>query len=387
MDRELAFGFVDQERVKPAPTDPDLFPSRREGRAAIQAAMLAGRGSVLLTGEPGVGKTTLWRSLEAERPAGMRWLAVEMSIGTGAEGLYRLIGHALRVDPGPFGRLDLLDLLADRASENERWTLAVEDAQNLDAEAIDEIRILSGRIGEPGGFAAILIVGQSPLARRLALRSGAGLASRIAAHVHLRPLDADEVGLLLRQSAPDHEWPTAMADRVHLLASGLPGRVAEIAARTRPQSRIVLSPTSPTPLPQEPRSSTWEEPLLGPSKPPIRVEDGLIEVGWEPEIEDPSDDGHDVDFERTVAGECDGEIDLEVEERINDHYAALQAWQEWAANQGRHVTIEPETPAEVIPDDIASPLTDSANVWADEEHGFAPFGRLFARQPHVNEAE
>ena len=34
-----------------------------------------------------------------------------------------------------------------------------------------------------------------------------------------------------------------------------------------------------------------------------------------------------------------------------------------------------------------SPLAASPNVWADDEHGFAPFGRLFARQPQGNEAE
>ena len=79
------------------------------------------------------------------------------------------------------------------------------------------------------------------------------------------------------------------------------------------------------------------------------------------------------------------------EERIDDHYAALQAWHEWATNQGRHPEIAPvdEAPAAVPAprSEVRSPLEGSAKVWADEEHGFSPFGRLFTRLPQENEAE
>ena len=57
-----------------------------------------------------------------------------------------------------------------------------------------------------------------------------------------------------------------------MLAGGLPGRVAEIAARVRPQAESI-------PTPKAEQVAVRDDSLLGASKPPIRVEDGLIEVG------------------------------------------------------------------------------------------------------------
>jgi general secretion pathway protein A len=125
-------------------------------------------------------------------------------------------------------------------------------------------------------------------------------------------------------------------------------------------------------------------PLMGPAKPPIRVEEGLIEVGWSPEAE--STPGEVEDPLPAPAPALNGHG----EQRIDDPYAALQAWHEWATNQGRHPALEPAAPPEVPPlrrDEEALTTAAPARVWADEEHGFAPFGRLFTRVPQENEAE
>ena len=67
---------------------------------------------------------------------------------------------------------------------------------------------------------------------------------------------------------------------------------------------------------------------FSPSRPPLRVEDGLIEVGWagDPADEEPADfdDSDEID-----------EFDPEEGEPVDDHYAALQAWAEWARNRDR----------------------------------------------------
>jgi general secretion pathway protein A len=373
-DLPLAIGSTGRPRHRLP--DPDLLPSRRAARIAIREAIARVRGPVALTGEPGAGKTALWRSLQAEGEAGESWLAVEVTPGLGPRDLYRLIAHGLRVKPDWFGRPELLDTLTSRSLDGERWTLVVDEAQNLDAATLEEVRVLSNRLGEPDGFAAILLVGQTPLARRLASGEGRAVAARLAGHVHLRPLDVDEVGLLLGAIEPGRDWSEDLVDRIHLETRGRPGLVMDRPEIMEPKAAL----SAPAPAVAE--APVRGVPLMGPSRPPIRVEEGLIEVGWSPESElrpAEAEEGRPVPA-----------LNGHGEQRIDDPYAALQAWQEWATNQGRHPAPEPIPPASPTPPRRgaeALPAAAPARVWADEEHGFAPFGRLFSRLPQENETE
>jgi hypothetical protein len=153
-------------RRRPEPSDLDLLPSRRLARAAIRGALARKRGLVALTGEPGSGKTTLWQSLQAERRADESWLVIEVGPAAGPRDLYRLIAQALHASPGWFGRPELAETLASASLNGQRWTLVIDEAQNLDLNALEEVRVLSNRLGESDGLAAILLVGQTPLAGR-----------------------------------------------------------------------------------------------------------------------------------------------------------------------------------------------------------------------------
>ncbi len=52
----------------------------------------------LLTGEPGTGKTWLWRRLAQDLPANWRWLSVDISESLDALEFLRLIGHGLGIE-------------------------------------------------------------------------------------------------------------------------------------------------------------------------------------------------------------------------------------------------------------------------------------------------
>ncbi|HEX8201244.1 MAG TPA: type II secretory pathway protein ExeA, partial [Isosphaeraceae bacterium] len=136
------------------------------------------------------------------------------------------------------------------------------------------------------------------------------------------------------------------------------------------------SAPAPTPTPT-PSPAAAEAPQFVPSRPPLRVEDGLIEVGWEPQAE-PASEPLDPD-PATEGG--DGSP-----EPIDDHYAALQAWNEWAQNQGRH-------PAPASPDaEPAGPNSRPAPalgqyVWAEGQQGFAPYSQLFSRLSRAKDAD
>jgi hypothetical protein len=78
-------------------------------------------------------------------------------------------------------------------------------------------------------------------------------------------------------------------------------------------------------------------------------------------------------------------------ETIDDHYAALQAWNEWSRNQQR-TTAPPQGDAGMPQDPVADSQDTlgaaaragaqgpgQPSVWVEGEQGFAPYGQLFSR--------
>jgi general secretion pathway protein A len=132
---------------------------------------------------------------------------------------------------------------------------------------------------------------------------------------------------------------------------------------------------------------------LIPARPPIRFEEGLVEVGWEGDLEaEPTrPEASPADPEPGTTGE-----DAPGEELVEDRYAALQAWAEWSRNRERSVpaasdsavdadSTSPEPagePAEAVaPRGDVGPLP-SPSIRAETPHDFAPYGQLFSRLRH-----
>src|SRR5262249_4991123 len=125
------------------------------------------------------------------------------------------------------------------------------------------------------------------------------------------------------------------------------------------------------------RELSWELPPAGPSRPPLRVEDGLIEVGWEPPRTTTASAGAAAEARMPEPRAISG-----AGEPIDDHYAALQAWDQRARNQGADPSADDATGAIEEPeegDPQAAPTPDDPDVWVEGEHGFAPYSRLFSR--------
>lgn len=394
MDRPTTRPEADARNPRPRPGDPFLLPSRRAVLELCRAAI--GSGPILLTGEAGVGKTWLRRKLEDETPGAPRWLEVDLTPADRPADLYRLIGHGLgMVGPGDSGpsRVDLGDFLADRHVEGDRRALAVEEAHNLSGDVWEEIRILANRLGRADGFSALALVGQTALARRFSTRPFASIEARLAARVHLGPIDADEAGELLARLRPARAWSTEEVEAVHRDAGGNPrrilrrvgsiGAIGPAARPSPPPERAEVAPAVVEASPVGPARPS----LMGPGKPPLRVEDNLIEVGWEPEDASVFDEsGELAALPVGVPAGAEGG-----EEAVHDHYAALQAWHEWTENQGRRGRPEPE-PEPASPDEEAeaeatSPLADRPTLWADGEQRFAPFGQLFSRMTQARDPD
>ena len=377
--------------------------SRRVALDLVRSAL--GAGPVLITGDAGIGKTWLWQRVAAGSTDPRSWVDVDLSPADDPASFLRAVGHSLGLEPTGhrWGRTDLRDALAERAADGERRVLVVEEAHNLSAAVAEEIRVLSNRLGRPDGFAGLVLVGQTSLAFRMSNRPLAALEARLAARIHLTAIDADEAREIMARHQPDPRRTVDSVEQAHRDAAGNPRRLLRSMARldtpaprlatvsaTEAPTRSVSAPPlpvapppaapAPTPAPVAVVSPT---PLTGPDRPPLHVEDGLIEVGWSADEAASTDDADD---KAPAAGPR--------EEAVHDHYAALQAWREWTDNQNRRELAElgmrpaPNGPVgdedeETDPDPDA--LTPHVRI--DEKREFAPFGQLFSKMTRAHEPE
>lgn len=360
--------------------------SRRSALKALDSAILGDQetaGAVLLTGESGSGKTWLWRRLADEAPADRRFAVVEATPGLDPVDFLNLAACAMGLDPGDrLGtiRVALARALGDEAADGRSWVLVVESAHHASPDVWGEIEALCGDRRPNQGFAAVLLVGQTELARRFAARPQATMAARVVRHLHLPPLDADEAA----QLAAATDLDPAELDQLHRDAAGNPRRLLRLLADRRPRPRGAVARSAPPSrlADQRPRPApapalqaaeiAAPPPPLVPPRPPIREEEGLIEVGWAGE---PDDEAETLESEGVETAEV--ESVPTGDEAIDDHYAALQAWTEWTRNRDRTTAEESE---EVETEDEAE---ESEEVGADHRgeppHDHAPYGQLFTR--------
>lgn len=400
-----------------APINPRLLPSRRLVLDAARRALRESAGPILLTGEAGVGKTWLWRRLSDERSASGHWLAIEVSPATDPRGFYRLLAHALGLpqtsEPAK-ARAAIADFLREQAAEGVRWTLVVEEAHNLSDDVAEEVRVISNRLSSPDGFASLLIVGQTALLQRLRTQAMAAFRSRLSAQLTLGRVDIEEAGILLGLTGLLPPSLNEALEQLYAECRGNPRMLARAVGRfagANEPARVFSRPAGPPApasiterprvdedTPAEPSGDTepaTDVPILGTPRPPLREEDGVIEVGWEPNAEPEAAQSSAAPASPPVHElEAFAELlpDVETEESIDDHYAALRAWSEWAKNQGRaqasadlsglpQITdpssFENETSGELDAASGSGPA--SPTVWAEGQQGFAPYSQLFSR--------
>lgn len=316
MDRALSLSPWALDPTRPVAADAAaalILPSRSRTLERLGQGLAHGPGLWLLTGEPGAGKSWLIERLRGGAVPGLRglhWASVDLAAGTTPADLLSAIGHALGLEQATAGSLEpgrqaLASFLSDEQTEGRRWVLTIDEAHLATVEVLEELRILGNRLGRRDGLAALILVGQTPLARRLqsqrALRS---LESRLAGHVHLGPIDADEAGLLLAAVEPSlaRRLPGSRLETLHRDAGGNPCRLIRDArlellrdpALAAPRPPAPARPASPmdhaataTPV-VAPAPTTAVRPGPGPilpARPPLHVGEGLIEVGWESDAE------------------------------------------------------------------------------------------------------
>jgi general secretion pathway protein A len=189
-------------REPPFAITPDpryLYMSERHREALAHLVYGAGEGGgfVQLTGEVGTGKTTLCRCLLEQLPPKVDVALILNPRLTSLE-LLAAVCDELRIPyppetSSPKVLVDALyGYLLDAHARGRRTVLIVDEAQDLSAEVLEQIRLLTNLETTREKLLQIILIGQPELTRILAREDLRQLAQRITARYHLTPFsDAD----------------------------------------------------------------------------------------------------------------------------------------------------------------------------------------------------
>ncbi len=227
--------------ITPDPRYLYMSERHREALAHLVYGLGDGGGFVQLTGEVGTGKTTLCRCLLEQVPAHVDVALILNPRLTSLE-LLEAVCDELKV-PYPEGA-DSLKVLVDalyryllEAHANHRRTvLIVDEAQNLSAEVLEQIRLLTNLETAKEKLLQIILIGQPELVAMLDRQDLRQLAQRITARYHLEPFsDADTRGYIRHRLEVAGRTRGIFSDaamrRVHREASGIPRLVNVICDR------------------------------------------------------------------------------------------------------------------------------------------------------------
>jgi type II secretory pathway predicted ATPase ExeA len=182
--------------------DADLWlPSSKQ--AAVDALLdaLGERASVVLTGEPGVGKTCVLRALRHRIPtAGFR-LTYCHNATLGRRDFYRQLCVALGLQPsataaGVFYAVSTL--VEDLAKERIHPVFLLDEAHLLHQDTLDHLHILLNYHWDSRALLSLVLVGLPELTDRLALRHNRSLFSRLHHRIPVDALTPDDTAEYLR---------------------------------------------------------------------------------------------------------------------------------------------------------------------------------------------
>ena len=223
---------------KPFAITPDpryLYLSERhaEALAHLLYGINESGGFIQLTGEVGTGKTTVVRTLLSRVPHHADVALILNPRITPVEFLLTICEElGLGLDEADRDSVkQMVDALNRRLlsahAEGRRIIVIVDEAQNLSAEVLEQVRLLTNLETATQKLLQIILIGQPELRELLDRTDLRQLAQRITGRYHLKPLSREETqGYIrhrLRVAGAAGEIFTAAALReVHRLSSGIP---------------------------------------------------------------------------------------------------------------------------------------------------------------------
>src|SRR6202163_87943 len=181
--------------VTPDPRFLYLGQSHLEALASLYYGIESDRGFVALIAQPGLGKTTLiFQLLEGLQQTSRTVFLFQTQCN--AKELFHYLLNGLGVDAEGMELVSmhnkLNEILCREMLAGRRFVLAIDEAQNLDPEVLETIRLLSNFETSQAKLLQILLIGQPQLARKLASPELEQLQQRISVFAKLEPFGSED---------------------------------------------------------------------------------------------------------------------------------------------------------------------------------------------------
>jgi putative secretion ATPase (PEP-CTERM system associated) len=225
--------------------DPQFYfesTSHRKAMSYLGYGMSQGEGFIVITGEVGAGKSTLVAHLmERIDPAALSVAQIVTSALDGEE-IVHVVAQAFGLAVEGHDKATALGqierFLQDEARAGRRCLLVVDECQNLDLTALEELRMLSNFQLGSHPLLQSLLLGQPEFRRMLAHHPGLEqLRQRIIASHHLEALDAGEIEFYVKHRLGQVGWngypafETGLMGALYRHTDGIPRRVNQVMNR------------------------------------------------------------------------------------------------------------------------------------------------------------
>jgi general secretion pathway protein A len=225
------YGF----KEKPFALTPDpeylyMSPQHESALTMLEYGLTLDGGITVVTGDVGSGKTTLIRRA-------LQVLDPQFTVGI-ISNTHRNIGELLKwvlfaydLDYHSKDKAELyhifIEFIIKQYAANRRTLLIIDEAQNMDIETLEELRMLTNVNTDKDQILQLLLVGQPELAEKLKLPELRQFRQRISAGFHLTPLDFRDTCAYIRHRLAVAGGDTAIFDdmacgAVHYQTKGVP---------------------------------------------------------------------------------------------------------------------------------------------------------------------
>lgn len=208
-----------------------LSPQHSRALANIEYALTTRDSFVAISGEIGMGKTTLLNQVFSDLPNSVSVARVTHTTLTPLELLHTLLsefGVKTYKKNKVFVLEKLREFFAAEKKAGRQVVILVDEAQNLSVKALEELRLLSSMDLELAGLVSVVLVGQPQLNDLLDSPKLEQLRQRVRLRQHLVPLTHDETReyidrrLEVADSSAEALFIPESVDRVFIYTAGVP---------------------------------------------------------------------------------------------------------------------------------------------------------------------
>ncbi len=217
--------------ITPDPRFLYMSARHREALAHLLYGLGEGGGFVQLTGEVGTGKTTICRCLLEQVPDDVD-IAVVLNPKVTAIELIATVCDELGIeyeeDASIKTMIDILNrYLLDAYARERRTVLIIDEAQNLSADVLEQVRLLTNLETSTQKLLQIILIGQPELRDMLARDEMRQLAQRVTARYHLDPIGRDEANAYIQHrlqicGCSKNLFTDKAVDRIQKMTDGIP---------------------------------------------------------------------------------------------------------------------------------------------------------------------